>query len=173
MTKGMALFGHGTPSARLADWCLVSGLGVPGDDILSTADPLPSDADSIASTLEQPWRHKHHPVIVVIAIAPIAPEVPLTLRDVRAIVQPAPPGHKFDDTSRAFRNLIPSRFLAGYYDQRTRAFTPNPVFEPTFDPALRATSTDISYVTARAGSAYSSPQQGPPPPIPSAPDREL
>jgi hypothetical protein len=145
--EGTLYYGHGTSSIDRAEGVVAEGLHLRSGDFLSTTYGLASTSNSPLAverntdTLNN-WRHHNFKTIVILGVEQLAKDqMQPGINHAHAIVQ------KREGTYDALYGLghtIDKRFIAGYFDMTQGIFRANPDFDPSYDPKLLETTTDLS-----------------------------
>jgi hypothetical protein len=146
VNSNVYLFGHGTPSQDSAQAAIAGGLLTRHTDLMSTAYGLETvaenpDAADHDMALLRDWPHHRMPYVVLLGVQRLEGDQIPHRRYLQSIVQPRPPEDEYDkDYGRPY--VIDKKFVAGYFDAHTGAFTPNDTYDPTYDNSLLTTTVN-------------------------------
>lgn len=156
----LSIYGHGTPSSEFAAEAIRDGLQVRDPYLSSTAIRLastydPNREDSDPLIVKNPdavqrnraqikeWPHKEHNFVVILGVENIPPSKKPPFKYQYSILQDRN-NVTSDGITQGHKYGVDPRFVAGYFDARAQTFTPNPNFDPHYDPELYASTADMS-----------------------------
>lgn len=143
--RNLYLMGHGShPEAAAAT--MTEGLHSKHTELFSTVlgmESLSDDNDAVAHNMAllRQWPHLNSKYIVIVGVERLTEDEIPHRRYLQSIVQPREHGEE-EDEQYGSPYVVPSRFVAGYFDMVSEKFVQNPDFNPRYDPNLLATTVN-------------------------------